>query len=118
MMQPIFYGTVAPLLAWFTFKKLVLDPYEANKRAAEKEKLRDANLARVALARTEAQASVDLMKERFSRIRTEEINRSGLVIILALYGKILDGTLTHSGWRVDTGHTFISLIYVLNFRHE
>jgi len=114
MMQPIFYGTVAPLLAWFTFKKLVMDPYEANKRAAEKEKLRDANLARVALARTEAQASVDLMKERFSRIRTEEINRSGLVIILALYGKILDDTSEELMIDVDeltSGNTLVAEEY-------
>ena len=92
-MQPIFYGTVAPLLAWFTFKKLVLDPYEANKKSLEKVRLRDANLARVALARKEAQASVELMRERFSRIRQEEIHRGGLVVVLALYGKIIDGEL-------------------------
>ena len=92
MMQPIFYGTVAPLLAWFTFKKLILDPYDASKHLAEKEKLRDANLVRVALARKEAQASVDLMKERFNRIRQEELHKGGLVILLALYGSIVEGT--------------------------
>jgi len=92
MMQPIFYGTVAPLLAWFTFKKLILDPYDASKRLAEKEKLRDANLVRVALARKEAQASVDLMKERFNRIRQEELHKGGLVILLALYGSIVEDT--------------------------
>ena len=28
MLQPVFYGTLVPLLAWATVKKLVLDPLE------------------------------------------------------------------------------------------
>jgi len=42
----------------------------------------------VAEARREAEASIDLMRERFNRIRTEEENRGGLVVLLALYGQL------------------------------
>ena len=92
LMQPVFYGTIAPLLTWLTFKKLILDPYEANKRLQEKEGLKEANLLRVAEARKEALASVELMTERFNRIRQEEFTRGGFVVVFALYGKIFDGT--------------------------
>ena len=37
--QPLFYGTVTPLLVWFTFKKMVLDPFEARKKRREREEL-------------------------------------------------------------------------------
>lgn len=33
LFQPLFYGTVTPLLAWFALKKLLLDPWEARKKA-------------------------------------------------------------------------------------
>ena len=45
-MQPIFYGTVTPLLIWFSVKKLVVDPYERRKKETEKQNLKEANLLR------------------------------------------------------------------------
>ena len=45
-MQPIFYGTVTPLLTWFTIKKLLVDPYERRKKEKEKKKLKETNLLR------------------------------------------------------------------------
>ena len=36
-------------------------------------------------------ASIDLMLERYCRIRSEEASKNGLVIIVAVYGKIIDG---------------------------
>eukprot|EP00095_Tigriopus_kingsejongensis_P005439 maker-scaffold224_size251237-snap-gene-0.18 protein:Tk05439 transcript:maker-scaffold224_size251237-snap-gene-0.18-mRNA-1 annotation:"-like protein subfamily c member 11" len=88
LMQPLFYGTITPLIAWFTFKKLVLDPFEARKKRKEREDQARANRLRVAESRREAEVSVDLMRERFNRIRAEEESKNGLVILLALYGKI------------------------------
>ena len=44
---------------------------------------------RVAESRREAEASIDLMRERYSRILTEEENKNGLVIVCALYGKLV-----------------------------
>ena len=45
-MQPVFYGTVAPLLTWFTIQKLIVDPYTHRKKEAEKQKLKESNLLR------------------------------------------------------------------------
>ena len=36
-------------------------------------------------------ANIDLMLERFRRIRSEEATRNGLLIVAAVYGKIIDG---------------------------
>ena len=45
-MQPIFYGTVTPILTWFTVQKLLIDPYKRRKKETEKQKLRETNLQR------------------------------------------------------------------------
>lgn len=34
---------------------------------------------------------MDLMKQRFARIQSEEMSKNGLVIIVALYGQLLSG---------------------------
>lgn len=107
LMQPIFYGTVAPLLTWFTVQKLIIDPYARRKKEAEKEKLKEANLLRVAERRKEAMASMELMLERYSRIRFEEASRNGLIILAAVYGKLVDDV---------TGNALIDLDEVLSPR--
>ena len=38
-------------------------------------------------------ASIDLMIERYSRIRQEEESKNGLIILAAVYGKMIDGML-------------------------
>jgi hypothetical protein len=45
-MQPIFYGTITPLIVWYTLKKLVFDPLEAKKKAEERQKQSEANLSK------------------------------------------------------------------------
>ena len=60
-------GTVTPLLAWLTVKRLVVDPYQARKREQEQLRRREANKEKVAEARREALASASLMAERFRR---------------------------------------------------
>jgi len=86
MMQPIFYGTVAPLLAWLTVKKLVLDPLEVKRKEEAREKQRQSMKEKVAAARQEAESSLSLMDERFRRGITEEEAKNGLVIKICLYG--------------------------------
>ena len=46
---------------------------------------------RLAEARKDALASVDLMRARYSRIVADEMSKNGLVILLALYGRLLSG---------------------------
>merc|ERR1719312_2076196 len=72
ILQPIFYGTVVPLLTWFTVKKLILNPYEARRKERERERNREQNRERVAEARREATAACNLMEERFKRVLREE----------------------------------------------
>ena len=97
-MQPILYGTVIPLVGYFTFKKLILDPMEERRRAQEKGKQMEAAREKVAEAKKEAAASIDLMRERFNRIRQDEASRGGLVIVAAVYGKLLDGAFCFNQW--------------------
>ena len=86
MLQPVFYGTVVPLLAWLTVKKLLLEPLELKRKEEAREKLRQSTREKVAAARQEAEASLSLMEERFRRGRSEEEAKNGLVIELCLYG--------------------------------
>jgi len=86
MLQPVFYGTVAPLLVWFTVKKLLLEPLELKRKEEAREKQRESLKEKVAAARQEAEASLSLMEERFRRGASEEEARNGLVIELCLYG--------------------------------
>ena len=59
---------------------------------------------KVAEAKKEAMASIDLMRERFNRIRQDELARGGLVIVVAVYGKLLDG---------EFGFRCVLLFYVI-----
>lgn len=45
-------------------------------------------LCRLVELKREAKAAKELMKETFSRIRSEEENKRGLVVVHALYGHI------------------------------
>ncbi len=53
-------------------------------------------------------ASIDLMIERYSRIRQEEESKNGLIILGAVYGKIIDGML-------DVSNNILSLSCVTFF---
>ena len=50
-------------------------------------------------------ASIDLMIERYSRIRQEEESKNGLIILAAVYGKMIDGML-------DVSNNSLSLSWV------
>jgi len=86
MLQPIFYGTVAPLIVWLTIKKLLLEPLELKRSTEAREKVRENMKEKVAAAKLEAEASLSLMEERFRRGKCEEEAKDGLVIELCLYG--------------------------------
>ena len=49
LVQPILYGTVIPLVSYFTFKKLILDPMEERRKAQEKEKQVEADREKVSI---------------------------------------------------------------------
>ncbi|XP_071449157.1 dnaJ homolog subfamily C member 11 [Hetaerina americana] len=87
--SPVFYATIAPVVVWLVVKRLVVDPYVMEQQAQEKEKQRQVNRARILEKQREARAAVELMRATFSRIRSEEESRKGLVIVRALYGVLL-----------------------------
>lgn len=87
--SPIFYATVAPIIAYTIIKKLIVEPYRRECEEADKAKQREANKTRVIEKRREALAAVELMKATYDRIRLEEENRKGLVIVKATYAKLI-----------------------------
>jgi len=90
LFQPLFYGTVTPVIAWYVLKKLILEPWEAkeNKKVENQQKVEEN--ARLAAARKDAAQSVELMRERYLTICSNETSKNGLVIIVALYGKLFN----------------------------
>lgn len=92
MPSPIFYATVVPLVCYVIVKKGFVEPFLKEQHARKIEKQKQTNKIRLVEKRKEAQAAIDLMAATYSRIRDEEENRKGLVIIKAYYGKIVKGT--------------------------
>lgn len=87
--SPVFYATVTPLIMYAVLKKLVIDPVVAEQKARDKERQKEANKNRMAEKKQEATAAINLMAATFSRIRSDEETRKGLVIVKALYGRLM-----------------------------
>ncbi|RWS03640.1 hypothetical protein B4U79_03526 [Dinothrombium tinctorium] len=85
--EAIFYGTVIPFLTYYCVKKCILDPYKEREKEKKTEKAKKENASRLAGLRKEAEAAVSLMTETYNRIKEQEVAKSGLIIIKALYGK-------------------------------
>ena len=62
---------------------------------------------RLAAARKDAAQSVELMRERYLTICSNETDKNGLVIIVALYGKIYNGNY-QSGHHEIRDHPYIT----------
>ncbi|KAL1455422.1 hypothetical protein WDU94_009514 [Cyamophila willieti] len=84
---PLFYATVTPLVVYLVVKKLIIDPIVRDQKSRDIERQRELNKTRLAEKRREAKAAVNLMQATFSRIRSEEEKKKGLVIIKAYFGK-------------------------------
>ncbi|XP_075212774.1 dnaJ homolog subfamily C member 11 [Lycorma delicatula] len=89
MPSPIFYSTFAPLILYYVVKKLIVDPVVAEQEKRDKERQREANKKRMAERRREAETAIKLMAATFSRIRTDEETRKGLIIVKAFYGRLI-----------------------------
>lgn len=88
--SPIFYGTVAPLVAWVLVRRLVVEPYIQQQKAKDIERHRAMHHAQMLTRRREAEIAVDLMKETFRRNVEDEEGRKGLIIMRAIYGRWID----------------------------
>lgn len=91
MPSPIFYGTVVPLVVYVVVKKGFVEPFLKNQQAKKIEKQKQDNYTKLLEKRREAEAAQELMKAAYTRIHHEEEAKKGLVIVKALYGKILSG---------------------------
>ncbi|XP_039763790.1 dnaJ homolog subfamily C member 11 [Pararge aegeria] len=102
---PVFYATVVPMLSWLILKKLVLDPIARERRERERQRSMEANFERLQEMQRQARATIELMRETYSRIRSDEEKNKGLVIIRALYGKLPEGATEHEIESEQTGDT-------------
>lgn len=95
MPSPVFYATVVPMVSWLLLKKLVLDPINRERQDRERQKSMEANHERLQEMQRQARATIELMKETYTRIRKDEEKKKGLVIVKAIYGKLPDGVSSH-----------------------
>lgn len=89
MPSAVFYGTVTPIIAYYVFKRLVIDPYKKEKEESEANKMQEKLKAELLEKRRLALAAQELMKETVLRIIERE-GQHGLIITKAIYGKIVD----------------------------
>lgn len=89
----VFYATVTPVISWLLIKQLIIEPLNRAKKKRELEKARDLNKSRMTAKQKEASAAVDLMTSMHERIRREEEEKEGLVIVQALYGNLRDSDI-------------------------
>lgn len=89
----VFYATTIPLVVYILVKKGIVEPFNKEQQARKVEKQKQNNQVKLFEKRKEAQAAVDLMAATYARISAEEENKKGLVIVKALYGKLLTGNL-------------------------
>ncbi|XP_065219886.1 dnaJ homolog subfamily C member 11 [Planococcus citri] len=87
---PTVYAVVTPIIVWFAVKKLIVDPFVREQKEKHIERQREINKNKMEEKRREANAAIELMKAAYERIRREEENRNGLIILNALYGKEAD----------------------------
>uniref|UniRef100_A0A182JRE3 J domain-containing protein n=1 Tax=Anopheles christyi TaxID=43041 RepID=A0A182JRE3_9DIPT len=83
----VFYATVTPLVTYFVLKKMLFDPMNEATKQKNIERVKETNSVRMAEKRKEAESAISLMGALFERIRKNELNSQGLIIVSALYGK-------------------------------
>lgn len=89
MPAPIFYATIVPLVVYTVVKKGFVEPFMKEQHAKKVEKQKENNRAKLIEKRKEAQAAIDLMSATYARICSEEEAKKGLIIVKALYGKLV-----------------------------
>lgn len=96
MPSAVFYGTVVPLIVYILVKKVVVEPFVKDQQALKTEKQKQINKKKLVEKRKEAMAAVELMAATYSRIFDEEETKRGLIIVKALYGKVLTGKMNNN----------------------
>lgn len=91
MPSAVFYGTIVPMIVYVVVKRGFVDPILKQQHAKRVEKQRQNNYRKLIERRKEALAAQDLMMATYMRVKDEEEARNGLVIVKALYGKLIRG---------------------------
>ncbi|CAH1183672.1 unnamed protein product [Phaedon cochleariae] len=97
MPAPVFYATVVPLVVYVVVKKGFVEPFLKEEKSKKVEKQKQNNYNKLVEKRREAMAAQDLMNATYNRNRDEESNKKGLVIIKAIYGRIMRDTNQQHG---------------------
>ncbi|VVC94340.1 unnamed protein product [Leptidea sinapis] len=69
---PVFYASIVPIVSWLVLKKLYLDPVARERRDRDRQRSMEANFERLQELQRQARATVELMRETYSRIRSNE----------------------------------------------
>ncbi|KAH1023748.1 hypothetical protein HUJ05_003353 [Dendroctonus ponderosae] len=91
MPSPVFYATIVPLVVYLVVKKGIVEPFLKEEKSKKLEKQKQNNFNKLLEKRKEAMAAQDLMQATYARIKDDEERKNGLVIIKAIYGKIIKG---------------------------
>lgn len=91
MPAPVFYATVVPLVIYIVVKKGFVEPFLRDEKNKKVEKQKQNNFNKLLEKRKEAMAAQELMNATYTRIREDESNKKGLVVIKAIYGRIMRG---------------------------
>lgn len=87
---PSLYAAITPFVIWFSIKKLIVEPFMKEEKEKQLERTRELNKNKMEEKKREAKAAVDLMQAAYERVRLEEENKNGLIILRAFYGKDAD----------------------------
>jgi len=85
----VFYGTVVPLVAYWSFKVLVVNPFKLKEHEEDLQMKKEKYAKQMADKRREAEEATALMEESYRRSVETEQNKKGLVILNAWYGKLI-----------------------------
>jgi len=85
----LFYGTIAPIVAFFTVKALIIAPMMRQQKERDLEESREKHAQVIAEKKREAECAVNLMVDTYKQIVTSEQDKHGLVITEAWYGKFI-----------------------------
>ncbi|XP_029651609.1 dnaJ homolog subfamily C member 11-like [Octopus sinensis] len=88
MPSAIFYGTAVPFMLYHAVKILIIKPYLQEQKKRDIEKKQEENSDIIHKKKMEAEAAIHLMQETVQRVIKEEDEKSGLLIVKALYGQL------------------------------
>eukprot|EP00795_Rhopilema_esculentum_P007159 gene7159-12817_t len=85
----VFYGSVVPLLAYWSIKVLIINPFKKKEEEEDIQMQREKYARQTAEKRRQAEEAVELMQDVYRRSVETEQNKKGLVILNAWYGQLV-----------------------------